>query len=149
MTKNLKITIALFAITLFLTACSLGNNNSVYDSNNKIVNLTDEKTYEVYDGGVEDENALLRFEGFKGIDTLFVFSGEESVTITVYQNVLEGKFKVVLIDPYDQVIELHETVTLSCLEGQYRVKVVGEDASGTISVSVTSQVSVSFYPISK
>ena len=149
MTRNLKIAITLFVLTLFLTACSLGNNNNVYDNNNKIINLTDEKTYEVYDGGVENENALLRFKDFEGIDTLFVFSGEESVTITVYENVLEGKFKVVLIDPYDQVVELHETVTLSCLEGQYRVKVVGEGASGTISVSVTSHVSVSFYPISK
>ncbi len=146
MTRNLKIAIILFALTLLLTACSLGSSSNTYDNYNKIISTLDEKTYEVYDDYVEDENALLRFKDFKGIDTLFIFQGEESITITVYQNVSGGRFKVVLIDPYDQVIELHETVTLSCLEGQYRVKIVGEDASGTISVSVSSHVSVSFYP---
>jgi hypothetical protein len=149
MTRNLKIVIALVAIASILTACTLNKNIEDYNNYNKIVQTTTDITYETYDGGVEDNNAMLRFKGFEGIDTLFVFSGEETVTITVYENVVEGKFKVVLVDPYNQVIELHQTTTLSCVEGQYRLKLVGEDATGTISVSVTSHVSVSFYPVSK
>jgi len=149
MTRNLKIIIALIAIASILTACTFSNNKEDYNNYNKIVRTTTDLTYETYDGGVEENNAMLRFKGFEGIDTLFVFSGEESVTITVYENVIEGKFKVVLVDPYNQVIELHQTTTLSCVEGQYRLKLVGEDASGTLSVSVTSHVSISFYPISK
>ncbi|MDO9628684.1 MAG: hypothetical protein Q7I99_02185 [Acholeplasmataceae bacterium] len=149
MTRNLKITTILFALITLLTACSLSDNKNAYDNYNKIINTTSEKTYETYVGGVEDNSALLRFERFEGIDTLFVFSGEESVTITVYENIKDGRFKVVLIDPYDQVVELHETITLSCIEGQYKVKLVGDGATGTVSINVSSNVSVSFYPLSK
>jgi hypothetical protein len=146
MTKSLKIVIVIVALVTFLTACTLTEKIDDYNNYNKIVQTTTDVTYEAYDGGVEDNNALLRFKGFEGIDTLFVFTAEESVTISVYENVQNGKFKVVLVDPYNQVIELHQTTTLSCVEGQYKVKVVGEGATGTISISFTSHDSVSFYP---
>lgn len=148
MKRNLKIVIAIVAFVSLLTACTLTEKTDDYNNYNKIVKTTTDITYDTYDGGVEDNNALLRFEGLEGIDTLFVFTGEETVTITVYENVHDGKFKVVLVDPYNQVIELHQSTTLSCVEGQYKVKIVGENASGTISVSLTSHVSVSFYPLS-
>ncbi|MBU1144099.1 MAG: hypothetical protein KKH92_10730 [Firmicutes bacterium] len=149
MTRNLKIVIVIVTLVALLTACTLTEKTDDYNNYNKIVKTTTDVTYDAYDGGVEDNNALLRFEGFEGIDTLFVFTGEESITITVYENVQVGKFKVVLVDPFNQVIELHQTTTLSCVEGQYRIKVVGEEATGTISINVSSQVSVSFYPVSK
>src|SRR5690606_12586370 len=102
----------MFSMLVFLvlmTACTIQQNPNIYDNENKILKLDDYKTYESISGGVEDNNAYISFKEYDGIDTLFTFSGTDSVTITVYEYVTDGRFKVVLIDPYNNIKELRET----------------------------------------
>jgi hypothetical protein len=137
---------SMLVFLVLLTACSIQQNQNIYDNDNKILKLDDYKTYESIEGGVEENNAYISFKDYDGIDTLFVFSGSQTVTITVYDYVTDGRFKVVLIDPYNNVKELKETTRVEAIEGQYKVKVVGDHASGAVSINLELQVS--FYPLS-
>lgn len=148
MKKTLTIMFSMLVFLVLLTACTIQQNQNIYDNQNKILMLDDYKTYEALEGGVEENNAYISFKAYDGIDTLFVFSGSQTVTITVYEYVTDGRFKIVLIDPYNNIRELRETTRVETVEGQYKIKVVGDHASGTVSINVNSQVAVSFYPLS-
>ena len=149
MKKTLTLMFSMLVFLVLMTACSIQQNSNIYDNNSKILNLDDYKTYESIEGGVEENNAFISFKEYDGIDTLFVFSGNQTVSITVCDYVTHGRFKVVLIDPYHNIKELRETTRLETIDGQYKIKLIGDHASGTVSINVESQMMVSFYPLSK
>jgi hypothetical protein len=148
MRNTVKLFVIFAALLTALTACSFKEANP-YDNQQTIVNTVNNATYEALTQDIDEGQALLGFDQLSGVETLFVFQGSQEVTITVYEKLESGKAKIVLVDPYDRVIEVYETTTFHTAGGRYELKVVGDEACGRISVSVSAQDSISFLPLSK
>ncbi len=128
---------AVLMMSLFvLTGCVyVSDNKMIYDNQEKIVAEGDTYTYIDRLGDVFDDSAALEVKGFYGTDTIFTFENKQELSITVIQVVTKGRFKVVLIDPQDEITILNGTSTIVLSPGKYRIKLVGENAYATIDIN--------------
>ncbi len=134
---NLIKILTLFAVIFMLQACDMTHDPiPVIDDNQAIIAPEDSYTFVERAGSIDDQSAFIQFKGFEGSQTLLQFTGHDTRSITVSQHVTEGRFMVVLIDPYDVVTLLRETTDIQLSQGIYRIKIVGEGASGTVSINI-------------
>ncbi len=147
MKKLLTLSVMMLLVLGLLTACTLNDNQNVYYNSGRILNTTRELEYTEFNESITEGQAYLTFQELSGIDTLFIFTAEEFASITVFQCIDGGQAKVVLIDPYDRIIELKETTVINMTEGYYKIKVVGNDACGMIAISILSHSTVQFIPV--
>ena len=145
MTKKLIGLLTLILLVTVLSGYLSSLSNSVYDNDQKMIQVDDRYTAVKKTGGVEDRGAFYDYEDFNGVDTVFTIQGNQTVSITVYKNVSEGRLKVVLVDPYENVRELDETTVFSGIPGNYKVKIVGDHASGLVSIDIEA-VTDTYYP---
>jgi hypothetical protein len=130
--------LGLTALVFVLVACETNPNLEIVEKNKQqLVADTDQYVYESYEKSINSDDAFLRFQTFNGTDTILKFNGGCQVTLIVSKSVNEGNVVFVLIDPYDQMTVLSETTTISASQGQYRIKVIGDHASGMISIQMT------------
>lgn len=136
MVKLIKI-LTLFTVILVLQACDMtGDASPGFNNKDAIIAPEDSNTFVERVGSIDDQSALIHFKGFEGNETLLQFAGQDALSITVSQHVTEGRFMVVLIDPYDVITLLQETTDIQLSQGVYRIKIIGEGASGTVSISI-------------
>ena len=136
--------ILLFCINS-LTGCT-GNNGlrSIYSDNKRLTSQGDSYSFGNRIGDTKAELTELEYSRFFGADTIFFIEVEKSGEIRIdYDSVLsKGKFKAVIISPDDEVLNVFEhegkgdtqqgTYTLNARPGVYRLKIVGDNATGKL-----------------
>lgn len=144
-------------VAVVITGCSPVTNHhrivdyqkNVFDDENKIVVQGDSYTYSTKKGKCIGNEADLKFASFSGMDTIFKITsdGQNDVVINFEAVITKGDFKVVLITPDDEVINiLHGTKkgseTIALKEGTSRIKLVGKNANGKIRIKIVSEENV-------
>jgi len=137
----MKKAIAMILLLFVLGGCmTIPNSRFLYDNDEQIAAEGDSYTYEDRLGTVENQSVNLEFRGFYGTETVFSYTVPEdmvvNVDINVSKTVTKGRFKVVLIDPENNITELDESLNIDMSEGKYRIKLVGEHAFGTVDINV-------------
>jgi len=79
-------------------------------------------------------------------------SQDTSVNIEYTSEISSGKFKVVLINPDDEVINILEQSTsgnrdVNLINGKSRIKIVGNNARGKLQLSISSNKDVKLIPV--
>jgi len=137
----MKKAIVTILILFVLGGCmTIPNSRFIYDNDEQIAAEGDTYTYEDRLGTVETHKINLEFRGFYGTETVFSYTVPEDIVVNVDINVSKtvdkGRFKVVLIDPENNITELDESQNIDMIEGEYRIKLVGEHAFGTVDINV-------------
>jgi hypothetical protein len=137
----MKKAILMILLLFVLGGCmTIPNSRFLYDNDEQIAAEGDTYTYEDRLGTVENQSVNLEFRGFYGTETVFSYTVPEDMVlnmdITVSKTVDKGRFKVVLIDPENNITELDEYQNIDMSEGKYRIKLVGEHAFGTVDINV-------------
>ena len=138
-------------MSVIFSGCSLNTaillptefQKEIYSQNNKIIcedNYTFLKRVK-YD---KEDYKAIEFEGFYGSNTLELMEIEQSsiVNIDFESEIVEGKFKIVLITPQKEVMNISEdtekgTFKIIAPEGNYAIKIVGNSASGKVIIKTS------------
>lgn len=138
----MKKAIAMIFLLFGLFGCmSIPDSRINYDKDELIVLEGDSYTYEDRIGTVEAQRIDLEFRGFYGTETVFSYTVPEDMIvdmkIELSQTVDKGRFKVVLIDPDNNITVLSNEELVSMNSGKYRIKLVGEHAFGVVDIDIT------------
>ena len=141
-----RIAVCFMVIVLLLglmCGCDLSKQESVYTDYSKIGGDSDSFSYSYCNGGTENTELSMTFEGFSGYDTLWIIDAKEKGTLTVdFESKIDsGKFKVVLVTPNREVKNLFEqsqkdSVTIDIEKGRYRIKIVGHKSKGEVTGAI-------------
>lgn len=138
-------------MTIILSGCSLNTvillptdfQKEIYNENNKIISEDNYTFVKRVKYDKEDYKAI-EFEGFYGSNTFESMELEESsiVNIDFEAEILEGKFKIVLITPKEEVLNISENTEkgnfrIIAPEGNYIIKIVGNSASGRVTIKTS------------
>ena len=135
-----------------LVAMAITSYNSVtnyqkgiFDDENKIAEEGDSYTYSIRQGKSAGNEANIKFTSFWGMDTVFeITSAGENDVVFNFESVIDnGDFKVVLITPDNEVVNILEgtkkvSETISLKDGTSRIKLVGRKARGEIKIKIDS-----------
>lgn len=142
---------ALVFVTIIFSGCSLNTailiptdfQKEIYNQNNKIISEDNYTFLKRVKYDKEDYKAI-EFEGFYGSNTLELMELEESaiVNIDFESEIVEGKFKIVLITPKKEVMNISENTEKGRFkfiapEGSYAIKIVGNSASGKVIIKTS------------
>lgn len=128
----------LFLVVLLFGCSTVAIQRDLFDKDDEIVKQGDSYTYQSRLGTVTENTANLSFKSFSGAETIFTFEDLQILNIELSFEVSKGRFKVVLIDPNDEITIIDDSVVINLLEGEYRIKIVGEDATGNIDMTISS-----------
>lgn len=144
------ILVAILALAgIFLLNYQTDNmQKGVYDKDSVINQESDTQSYRHYD---QNDKALpnygldLKFGTFDGCDTFYRLNVSEAGTVTIKYDarVEQGRFKIVVAAPGRKLTKLAEgsgagSKSIKLAPGDYRVKIVGDNATGSIKMSVLS-----------
>lgn len=162
--KKLTITIVgiLITVSAIIALINIFNNNyaggyqkSIYDDNSKIISESDSYSYLDRIDKSTDEKLKLKFT-LTGMESVYRFDVKEDEVININYdaNISSGKFKVVLVSPEDEVITLLEgsssdSKDIKINKGENIIKIVGNNAKGTVEISIKSTDNEIIKPISK
>lgn len=135
----------IITINRFIDRFYIGNNRkSIYTDNSKIVALNDNYSY-LYKRGINEKGYTNMSFKFSGMETIWEISSKNDSTINIeFDSKIEsGKFKVVLIDPNDNVIKILEQSQegrskFDIKKGNSRIKVIGSDCKGKLKINITT-----------
>ncbi len=136
--KKHFILLNLFLVTLLLGCTNVAIQKNVFDKEDEIIKQGDSYSYYSRLGTVSENTANLNFKNFYGAETIFTIEDVEILNIEISYEVSKGRFKVVLIDPNDEITIINESIVINLLEGMYRIKIVGDDATGNIDMTISS-----------
>lgn len=126
---------------------------TLYNDNSKIIAEGDSYSFLNKTGINENNETNLEFR-FTGMDTIWELDASKDTVIKIdYKSeILEGKFKVVLIEPTDKIINIIEQSAtgnkeISIIKGKSRIKMVGDDAKGKLQWTMLSSNDVNITPI--
>lgn len=118
-----------------------------FDNFKKIVSNADECSFEGFNNHhpfVDDEHVYIEFTKFDGSCTLWFIECIKPSTLLIEYDLqlIEGRFKLVLINPKNQVEKIVDSkeegvFSTNMFIGKYRIKIIGENASGEIDVIIT------------
>lgn len=144
-----KLILGIFIVLtiMIITSCSsvVNYQNSIFQDENKIVENVDSYTYRSRIGKSRGNKYDVKFASFSGMDTIYkIKSDGENDVVFAFESVIEdGEFKVVLITPDDEIINLvngtkegNERIKIK--EGVNRIKLVGKKAKGEIKLKIDS-----------
>lgn len=127
------------------------NNNKVnmYSNNDKIIQEDDDYMYIIFDNKKINNEIEIKYSGFSGIDTIYFLEAKEDTEITMnYDSTVEkGKFKLVLINPDNEIETILEgtdqsSKTIKLTKGKYRLRNVGANTVGNIKFSISNNTNV-------
>lgn len=141
-------------IRTLITGSYAGNyQRSIYNDNSKIASKGDSYSFLNRVCTNEDNKTSLEFT-FTGMDTIWKLetSQDTSVNIEYKSEISSGKFKVVLINPDGEVINILEQSTsgdkdVNLINGKSRIKIVGNNARGKLQLSISSNKDVKLIPV--
>ena len=121
---------------------------SIYEDDSKIISESDSYSYVHRTSTTSGERLKSKFR-LTGMNTIYDIYADEDTTININYNVniTDGKFKIVLIAPDDEVITILEesgegTKEINIKSGESRVKIVGRDAKCDINISIDAKENV-------
>ena len=116
-----------------LSSCSMPQEKGIYyEDEDFIVQEGDSYSYLTCLGDLSD----MEVRQYSGTQTIFAYSGVAMINTSVIYDITMGKFKVVLIDPNNEITELNGEQTFSLLGGLYRIKLIGDCAYGKVSINI-------------
>lgn len=162
MTQRLKIMLGcimlvgigliIFAWNKPLSFISINRYQQIYENNKLIVAQGDTYSFVNKQGKSEDNKTDLSFT-FEGTDTIWNIKADvdSQMSIDYDANIKSGDFKVVLIDPEDELEIILEgtskgTKRFNLPKGESRIKMVGRDSEGHLTMTVSSEDKVVFSP---
>lgn len=142
-----------FCLTLLISivcGCGLSNQDknmndkeNLYDDNDKIAQEDNNYTYLTCASNRKDNDIEIKYSGFSGADTIYRIEAKEDTEITFnYDSTVDkGKFKVVLINPKNEVETIlggtsKDSKTIKLTKGNYSFKNIGANAEGKIEISI-------------
>jgi hypothetical protein len=147
--KLLIIIILLLSVIIAGCSPSVRYQNSIFDDEEKIIANRDSFTYRHRIGNNSEDELDLKYASFSGIETVYKITTEEknNVTFDFESEVEKGDFKVVLITPDSQVVDIihgtHEgSETIPIKEGISKIKLVGKRAKGHIKIKISADKDV-------
>ncbi|MGL4731398.1 MAG: lipoprotein [Clostridium sp.] len=118
---------------------------SIYENDSKIIEKSDSYSYFNQVRSNIDGTLKSKFK-FTGMDTIYNLNTKDGGTISINYNanIISGKFKLVLINPDDEVTTIVEgtgkgTKKISLGNGESRLKLVGKNAKGDIKLSIDAK----------
>ncbi|MBZ4663606.1 MAG: hypothetical protein JG776_1321 [Caloramator sp.] len=143
--KNKYIILLISILILLFTAGCKGTayQRSLYDDDKKIVSDGDSYTYGLRSGMTVNNKTTIKFGRFTGMETIYYVEAKKNSKIKIDFNakIKTGHFKVVFIDANNNITKILEgtlegSVDLDVLKGTGRIKFVGRDAAGEISLKI-------------
>ncbi|MCR1898578.1 hypothetical protein NSA47_06175 [Irregularibacter muris] len=143
--KKCILSILTIFILSSITGCSsiTSYQQSIFDDDNKITKEEDSYTYKIREGKGAGNEIDITFTSFTGMDTVYKFMAEEEGEVTFhFESVVhKGDFKVVLITPEKEVINILSDTEkgdkiIPLGEGESRMKLVGKKAKGTMKMTM-------------
>ena len=149
--KRFKILKLLFIVVLLSTiqyGCSVSEEKkTIFDNNDKIVQEGDSFYFLNRVGETNEKYTDIEYSKFYGVQTIWVIQSEKQseILLNVNSKVKNGGFKVVLVTPEQEGINIVEqnnkgTYKINVPEGKYSIKIVGKNAYGRIRVDLEAAV---------
>lgn len=131
--KKMGIFCMILCLSMVLSACNFSEYGALYDQEEKLMAQGD--TYSFL--GMVETNQSIEFRRFSGIYTLSTIHVETSISIDLSMEISSGRFKVIIVSDLDGIIELEEGINqLTLLDDQVMLRIVGDDAKGSISFTM-------------
>lgn len=125
------------------------NKVNMYNNNDKIVHEDNNYTYLMCNRSINDNEIEMKYNDFSGVDSMCFLEVKEDTEITLnYDSTVDnGKFKVVLINPKNELETILEgteqsSKTIKLTKGKYRFRNVGANAEGEVRISFNSNSDV-------
>lgn len=117
--------------------------SGIYNKNGIIGEECDSHSYRGYGENTAKDRFGLKFSGFYGCDTIWLINAAQpgQIRVDYDSNIENGRFKVILVSPEHEVAIIAEaskkgSAPLKLKQGEYRLKIVGDNARGTIKASI-------------
>lgn len=140
--KNTLIYIFLVILAISIgTSCNHYQKKDIFDNNSRIVREGDSYSYKDRIGEIDSSSMDLDISGFYGCDTIWYIesNGDNSISLDYNVELIKGRLKLVIISPENKIIKsINKTGSydINLIEGTSRVKIVGDNAKGTINTSI-------------
>lgn len=116
----------------------------MYDSNRRLADESDSYTFRECITQNPDHKSLdLDFKGFTGSYTVWLVQASQpgQIRLKYDANVASGRFKIIMLSPEREVVTIVESPRqgsrpLQLQQGEYRIKIVGDQAEGSIKASL-------------
>ncbi len=128
----------LIILVFLLVGCETNSNQESFVDHSAIVSLEDRCDYERRQLSFDADGGYATFESFNGTMTLYEINANEPMSLTVSSPRGQSNFKVVLVDRYDRIVVVDQNNEVTLSEGTYRLRLVGENATGSVFVSIDS-----------
>lgn len=143
------ITLVLLFSNLLYGCDAYEQKSSIYDSNTKILQNGDSFYFMNRIGEIDENRLDLKFNKFYGVQTIWIIIVDQpgEIKIEFDSNVKSGDFKVVLETPEQELIKIIEnegtdSYKLNALAGDYKIKIVGKNAYGSIKIEIETNSDV-------
>lgn len=140
----LAVTSSIFLVTKIVSFAG-DYQKSIYNDNTKIVSQADSYTFLTNSSDIDGYTLTESFNKFTGMVTVYELKTDEDSTIKVdfKADISNGDFKIVLIDPNDNVIDILEQSSsvekeIDIPSGKSRLKIVGYNAKGNITLTLSN-----------
>ncbi|MCX7695792.1 MAG: hypothetical protein N2Z71_08830 [Caloramator sp.] len=143
--KNKFIILSIMTIMLLLTVGCRGTQyqRSLYDDDKKIASEGDSYMYGLRSGVTANNRTNIKFGSFTGMETIYFIEANNNskIKIEFSSSVKKGNFKVVLVDPSNNITKILEgtqkgSIEIDVIKGRNRIKLVGRDAGGEVRLSL-------------
>lgn len=131
--------------TMKLVSFAGDYQKSIYNDNTKIISQADSYTFLTNNSNINGNTVTESFNKFTGMVTVYNLKAdlESTIKIDFKSTISNGDFKIVLIDPNDNVTDILEQSSsveqeIAISSGESRIKIVGYNAKGNIDLSVSS-----------
>lgn len=119
------------------------HEKNMYDNEQRIKEQGDSYSYLLRKLNNNNDEVELKFSEFTGTDTLYTMECDFDTSIKLNYNLelSKGRFKIVVIDPSGDIMNITEssgkdTKEIKLKSGVYRIKLVGEKTSGLLKISI-------------
>ena len=160
--KRAVLFITILVLLSSLVGCSVDQNlKSLYNDNKKIAATGDSYSFMNRVGDTKDKTIEVKYSKFYGDETIWIFDvvKQGEIKVDFDSSIDSGKFKVVMITPLDEVVNVFEhqkdegsqqgRSTISADLGRYRLKIIGDNASGEFKMEVDLSDGITIFNSSK
>lgn len=112
---------------------AIDSKGAYFNDDEFIVSAGDSHSYFKKTGEIND----LEFTNFSGTETVYSTDEAKTITLTINTDINKGEFKVVFINPENEISILTSGEYTYTLDGGlYRIKIVGNKASGSYQLNI-------------
>lgn len=150
--KVTYIALILLLISIFATGCSKINahQKSIYNNTSKISATGDSYYFVSRTGNFINNDFAISFKGFCGKQTIWKLTAKENSDLLIDCNteISSGKFKICLINEEKEVSNIvegnkAEKLTIEIRKGVSFIAIIGSEANGKLSLTLTENDKVS------